>query len=61
MASAQVEVGTYILTVQQPELSAVKGTQVMLPEHKNSRVQTSPRTKTIGTYSYALLFAYYDA
>ena len=55
MASAQVEVGTYTPTVQQPELSVEKRTQVMLPEHKNARVQTSPRTKTIGTCSYALL------
>ena len=28
----------------------------MLPEHKNARVRSSPRTKTVGTHSYKVLF-----
>ena len=46
---AQVEMDTDS-AAQQPELLVEKGTQVFIvPERKNARVQTSQRTKSVGT------------
>ena len=55
---AQVRVDT-CGTAQEPELHAEKGTQVfLLPEHKNARIQTSQRTKTVGKCIYQISIPY---